>query len=113
MNATQTDGTPCRPNAVVWIDERHAIVARCEADGQISTVEIRRIARAENRFVAQVVHEIAGRGRVMVIGTEPIRLALERRYVAVSHRPDLLVAPPLQAPDSVGQNARGLDQLAA
>ena len=113
MNATLTDRTPYRPNAVVWIDDRHAIVARCEDDGEISTVEIRRLARAENRFVAQVVHEIAGRGRVMVIGTEPIRLALERRFVAVCHRPDLLVAPPRQASDSGDQIVRGLDRLAA
>ena len=113
MNTEQRQQVQTRPDAVVWIDERHAIVARCEADHEISTVEIRRLARAENRFVAQVVHEIAGRGRVMVIGTEPLRLALERRYVAVSHRPDLLVAPPLPARDSGAQNVRGLDQLAA
>jgi hypothetical protein len=86
-----TDG---RPDAVVWIDERHAIIARSEPQQEISTVEIRRLARPENRYLAQVVHEMTGRERVMVIGPEPIRLALERRFVSVSHRPERLMAPP-------------------
>ena len=92
MTATAT--TDGRPDAVVWIDERHAIIARSEPEQAISTVEIRRLARPENRYLAQVVHEMTGRERVMVIGPEPIRLALERRFVSVSHRPDRLMAPP-------------------
>ena len=113
MNATQTVNAQTRPDAVVWIDERHAIIARREPEGQISTVEVRRLARPENRFVAQVVHELAGRGPVMVIGSEPIRLALERRYVAVSHRPDRLLASPARANDAGAEIVRGLDRLAA
>lgn len=103
MNATRSKSaprarpTPLPPDAVVWIDERHAIVARLEPAGLIATVDIQRRQRAEGRFLAQVVHEIGGRERVMVVGPEPIRLALERRYVAVSHRPDRLVAAPPQA----------------
>lgn len=113
MNATQTDKAQAQPDAVVWIDERHAIIARCEPEGQIATVEVRRLARPENRFVAQVVHEIAGQGRVMVIGSHPLRLALERRFVAVSHRPDRLVAAPPRARTAGNQIVQALDRLAA
>lgn len=112
MNTPAVATEPTRPDAVVWVDERHAMIARREPEGRISTVEIRRLARPENRFLAQVVHEIAGRGPVMLIGAAPIRLELERRYVAVSHRPDRIIAPPQAAtPDT--QIARGLDRLAA
>ena len=113
MNTEQRQQVQTRPDAVVWIDERHAIIARREPAGQISTVEVRRLARPENRFVAQVVHEIAGRGPVMVVGSPPLRLALERRYVAVSHRPDRLIAPPSTADGTGAQMVRGLDRLAA
>ena len=113
MTTTRTTTTQTRPDVVVWIDERHAIIARHDPDEQISTVEVRRLARPENRFLAQVVHEIVGRGQVMLIGSEAIRLELERRYVAVSHRPDRLVAPPPRATLAGDQIARGLDRLAA
>jgi hypothetical protein len=113
MTPTRTSTTQTQPDAVVWIDERHALIARHEPDGQISSVEIRRLARPENRFLAQVVHEIAGRGPVMMIGAESIRLELERRYVAVSHRPDRLIAPSARATAAGDQIARGLDRLAA
>jgi hypothetical protein len=113
MDATPAVTAQTQPAAVVWIDERHAIIARCEPEGQISTVDVRRLARPEARFLTQVVHEIVGRGPVMVIGTQPIRLALERRYVAVSHRPDRLVAPPPQAAASDAEIVRGLGRRAA
>jgi hypothetical protein len=84
-----------RPDAVVWIDEGHAIVARLEPEGRISSVEIRRLQQPENRYLGHVVHEIGNREHVLVVGPEPIRVALERRYVSVSHRPDRLIpAPP-------------------
>jgi hypothetical protein len=48
-----------------------------------------------------------------MIGAESIRLELERRYVAVSHRPDRLIAPSARATAAGDQIARGLDRLAA
>ena len=112
MNATQTRAEQ-RPDVVVWIDERHALIARCDPEGQISTVEIRRLARPENRYLGQVVHEINGRGRVMLIGAPPIRLALERRFVAVSHRPDRLLPAPPRARVFAAKIVDRLDRLAA
>jgi hypothetical protein len=113
MDTTATATTQNRPDTVVWIDERHALIARTEPEGRISTLDVQRRSRPENRFLAQVVHEIAGQGRVMVIGAQPMRLALERRYVAVCHRPDRLVAPSPAAGAVGDEIARGLDRLVA
>ncbi len=83
-----------RPDAVVWIDEGHAIVARLEAEGRISSVEIRRQQQPETRYLGRIVHEIGDHEHVLLVGPQPIRLALERRYVGLSHRPERLIAPP-------------------
>jgi len=96
-----------RPDAVVWVDERHAIVARSD-NGGIATTEIRRVGQAETRFLARVVHEIGDREHVMIVGPYPIRLALEREYVAICHRPDRLIAMP---PAARGAGARILDRI--
>ena len=92
-----------RPDSVVWIDERRAIVAQCDPAGGISTVEIRRLHQPESRYLGHVVHEIGGHERVMLVGPQPIRLALERRFVAVGHHPDRLMAtpPPAQYADPI------------
>jgi hypothetical protein len=93
MNTNQSIGTQ-GPDAVVWVDERHAIVARTGDEGGISTIEVRRAMRPEPRYLADVVHEIGNRERVMIVGPSLPRLALEREYVAISHRPDRLIAVP-------------------
>ena len=108
MNATISARTQ-RPDAVVWIDEQHALVAQLDPAGEISTVEVRRAQQAEARYV---VHELGAHEHIMVLGPEPIRLALERRFVAVGHRPDRLMAPPRA--ESAGQRVMaGLSELAA
>ncbi len=101
-----------QPDAVVWVDERHAIVARADAEG-IATTEIRRIGQPEARYLAHVVHEIGGHEHVMVVGPQIIRLALERAYVAMSHRPDRLISVPPTA-QVAGEDILGrLERLAA
>lgn len=87
-----TGATEQRPDAVVWVDEEHAIVAQRDTEDRISTVEIRRWQQAEPRYLASVVHELGSHEHVLVIGRAPIRLALERRFVAVTHRPERLMA---------------------
>lgn len=101
-----------RPDAVVWVDERHAIVARSE-DGGIGTTEIRRVGQAEMRFLARVVHEIGDREHVMLVGPYPIRLALEREFVAISHRPDRLIAAPPAARRAGVEILDRIERLAA
>jgi hypothetical protein len=81
-----------RPSAVVWINERHATVARMGEDDRISMNEIDRGTGPELQYLAHVVHELGDQERVMIVGPGPMRLALEREYVSISHRPDRLVS---------------------
>ena len=104
--------SPATPEAVVWVDERHAIVARADVDG-IATTEIRRVNQPEIRYLARIVHEIGEREHVLVIGAQPIRLALEREYVAISHRPDRLIAAPPAARAAGAEILERMERLAA
>lgn len=79
------------PSAVVWIDENRAIVASVEGDGQTSMCDITRGALHEASYLEQVVRAVGDRRRVMILGPDEARLALEREYVAVYHRPERLV----------------------
>lgn len=113
MTATESVPlTPATPDAVVWVDERHAIVARADSEG-IATTEIRRVTLPETRYLARVVHEIRDRRHVMIVGPETIKLALEREFVAVSHRPDRLVAPPPAARRAGADVLERLERLVA
>ena len=85
-----------RPDAVVWVDQRHAIVAQADVEG-IATTEIRRVGQAELRYLARVVHELGDREHIMIVGPQPARVGLEREYVAITHRPDRLIAAPAAA----------------
>jgi hypothetical protein len=116
ITSTATGAAPAapelRPDAVVWVDERHAIVARSDGGG-IETTEIRRVDLAETRFLARVVHEIGDRQHVMIVGPQPIRLALEREYVAINHRPDRLIGSPPAARGAGAEILERLERLAA
>ena len=79
------------PSAVIWIDERHAVVAAMSHDGHVSTYEIHRDWSSGSSYLAQVVREIDDRQRVVILGPNPVRQALEREYVAMFRRPDQLV----------------------
>lgn len=104
--------SPPTPDAVVWVDERHAIVACADVEG-IATTEIRRVGQQELRYLARVVHELGEHQHVMVVGPQPIRLALEREYVAISHRPDRLIAVPPTARAAGADILDRLERLAA
>ena len=108
-----TNRTNLPPDAVVWIDRDQAIVARTEPDRTISTIIVRRAARQELRWLADVVHEIGEHERVMIVGAEPIHVALEREFVAIGHRPDRLVPSPSPASPAAVEIARHLQALAA
>lgn len=111
MTATRT-APEQRPDAVVWIDERRAIVAQTAPDG-IATVEIRRATEPETRFLGRVVHELGSSEHVMIVGPADVRLALERRYVSISHRPDRLIAAPVGARIAGAQVIDRFERLAA
>jgi hypothetical protein len=88
---TTGDTNTERLSAVVWMDEERALVARSSGDG-ISMVEIARGVHPETQYLAHVVQEIGDGERVMVVGSGPLRLALEREYVSINHRPDRLIS---------------------
>lgn len=88
-----TDGIdPRLPTSIVWIDDRHATVARSGDGGHLSIAEIARGTDPEVRFLGRVVHELGSEARVTIVGANRVRLALEREFVAISHRPECLVA---------------------
>ena len=89
LNPTAWEGPA--PSAVVWINQRQAVVAAMSHDGRVSTCEITRGSFAEPSYLAQVVRVIGDRQRVMILGPSFHRLALEREYVATFRRPDRLV----------------------
>jgi hypothetical protein len=100
-------------SAVVWINGRHAIVARLDKGGQITTRKFERGYEPEPAYLNLVVRAIGDRERVVILGPGSARLALEREYVAMYRRPERLVdvepAGPVEEADLVDR----LRQLAA
>ena len=82
---------PDSPTAVVWINGRHAVVAVADGDVGITSSTVERVIESEADFVARIVGAVGDSARVMVLGPTSLRLAVQRAYVAISHRPDRLV----------------------
>jgi hypothetical protein len=101
------------PSAVVWIDERNAIVVALTGDACLSTCEIDRGSLQESAYLAQVVRVIGDRQRVAILGPSSVRLALEREYVALFQRPDRLVDVEPAGPVSAGELVDRVRLLAA
>jgi len=78
-------------SAVVWINGRQAIVATMGGDRQVFTCEINRGLSPEPAYLALVVRAVGDRQRVVILGPSSARLALEREYVSIYHRPDRIV----------------------
>jgi hypothetical protein len=76
--------------AVVWVDMRHALIARLR-DGHSVVSEDERDADPEFQYLLRVVHEAAGCDRVVIMGPDAARLDFEREYVTLYHRPDRLI----------------------
>jgi hypothetical protein len=77
--------------AVVWLDGGRALVPEEDAAGRVAVTEIKRDVQPERLYLLQVVRELGDRERLLILGTGPARLALEREYVAVYQRPERLV----------------------
>jgi hypothetical protein len=101
------------PSAVVWVDEKHAIVASTEPEGGITAGQIHRGPESETEYLAHVVHEIGDRPTVSIVGPSAVRLALEREFVAISHRPERLVGIPMSARAAEAQILERMRRLAA
>lgn len=99
--SSQGGGKPRHETAAItWIGSDHAVVARRWATDEIDVAEIdREMADDGELFLARIAHEIGDPDHVLVMGTGPLRLELEREYVGVSHRPDRIMdAEPAREP---------------
>jgi hypothetical protein len=76
--------------AIVWLDLRHALVARA-IDGRSIVTEVAREADPEVQYLMRVVHEASGCDRVVVMGPDAARIDFEREYVALYQRPEQLI----------------------
>lgn len=79
-----------KPSAVVWLDLAHALVARSQ-DGRPAVTEVDRSFDAEHAYLLRVLHEAADCERLVVMGSDSARIALEREFVAMYRRPDRLI----------------------
>lgn len=89
MTTRQTERT--RSGAVVWIDDRQAIITTTADDGRPMVEQLGRGPQeAEATFDARTVDAVLDRDSVAVSGPAFARVAFERAFVAVTHRPERL-----------------------
>jgi hypothetical protein len=81
---------PADHAAVVWLDRRHALVARVH-EGHSVVTEVERDADPDTLYLLRVAHEAAGCDRVVITGPDAARLDFEREYVTLYRRPDRLI----------------------
>jgi hypothetical protein len=115
--AIRTSGAPSStgraPSAAVYVDSDHAIVARTTIDGAIAVTDIRRRRPEDLSYVIRIVDEIGERERVVIVGPDEARLEVEREYVTVFHRPDVLVDVEPSAHETAAQVISRLERLAS
>jgi hypothetical protein len=80
-------------NAVVWIEPGRAIVVRGGDGPEPSSVvvAIPTAPAATPPVLAEVAHSIGPVDRVLVMGRDELRIALEREIVAIGHRPETIL----------------------
>jgi ABC-type uncharacterized transport system YnjBCD ATPase subunit len=94
---------------MVWIDEHQAIITTEAADGRPMVEQLGRGTReAEAAFDARAVDAVLDRDPVSVAGPAFARVAFERAFVAVTHRPERLydIEPEIDAHDAGEQHIR-------
>jgi len=79
-------------NAVVWIEPGRALVVRGGDGAALASHEVRipETTAATPPVLAEVAHSIGSVDHVLVMGTDDLRIALEREIVAIGHRPDTI-----------------------
>jgi hypothetical protein len=74
-------------NAAIWIEPGRALVALGAAgDAKPALEEV--ILAAGAPGLADVAHRVGEADRVLVLGPDDLRLALEREIVAIGHHPE-------------------------
>lgn len=91
---TRTTGKPASTgvNAVVWIEPGRAIVVRGGDGAELTSLElpIPHQPAVTPPALAEVAHTIGDVDRVLVLGADELRTALEREIVAIGHRPETI-----------------------
>lgn len=90
-------------NAVVWIEPGRAIVVRGGDGPELPAWElpIPDVAAVTPPALAEVAHTIGEVDRVLVLGVDELRTALEREIVAIGHRPETIRDADVQGPMDV------------
>jgi pyrrolidone-carboxylate peptidase len=79
-------------NAVVWIEPGRALVVRGGDGGEHATIElpVPHAPTATTPALADIARRIGEVDRVLVLGTDDLRTALEREIVAIGQRPETI-----------------------
>jgi hypothetical protein len=79
-------------NAVVWLEPGRALVVRGGDGADLPAMElpIPSMPAATPPALAEIAHSIGKVDRVLVLGTDELRIALEREIVAIGHRPETI-----------------------
>jgi hypothetical protein len=87
-------------NAVVWIGRERALVVRDQLDGAptITEVAIPSAPAITPPVLAEVAHRIGDVDRILVLGADDLRTALEREIVAIGHHPETIREAELEGP---------------
>ncbi|MHB8960834.1 MAG: hypothetical protein ACYDAN_14575 [Candidatus Limnocylindrales bacterium] len=110
---TMKGAGPIGANAVVWIEEGRALVLRDDAGAIAETeVPLPDLATATLLALAEVAHQVGAVDRVLVMGPEELRTALEREIVAIGHAPETIREAPLEGPVDRGVLLTELRRLA-
>jgi hypothetical protein len=77
-------------HAVVWIEPGRALVLR-DGEGQAPIeMPVPDVPTATPPALAEIAHLIGDVDRVLVMGNDALRTALEREIVAIGHRPETI-----------------------
>lgn len=98
-------------HAVVWIEPGHALVARRTtgvADAVVETLEL----APGPVGLADVAHRVGKADHVLVLGSDDLRLALEREIVAIGHHPEQIREEHTPGPIDPDALLARLDRLA-
>jgi hypothetical protein len=87
-------------NAAVWIGRGRALVIRGSDDGHLESMELAvpDLPAITPPALAEIAHSIGVVDRVLVIGRDDLRTALEREIVAIGHRPETIREADLDGP---------------